>query len=193
MFFPLLKYLNRQFNVTNYVWKAEIQPKRLKERGERCIHFHFTSDKFIHWKKLQNKWNALQREHGYITNQLEPNSTDIRSVIKENQIGSYIAKYFTKKPKTEQEKVNCKTFGYSRNLANMNCTFKEEEASDYYTSANYFLYKFCKQLKSEKYFTIYKTNINLESQLPEQITKQLKANYINFHQHNNHQKKIYID
>jgi len=60
LLFPFLKYLERKHEVTAYIWRAEIQGKRLKQRGERCIHFHITTDKFIHWRQIRNKWNALQ-------------------------------------------------------------------------------------------------------------------------------------
>lgn len=126
MLFPFLKWLERKYQVTAYVWRAEIQPKRLKEKDERCIHFHVTLDRFVHWRAIRNKWNSLQRKHGYTEPTADPNSTDVHSVRSEKKIVGYFTKYMTKKVPDESLKVTCKIFGMSRNLSQMNLTLKEE-------------------------------------------------------------------
>jgi hypothetical protein len=93
---PFLKYIGRKYNAKNYIWKAEIQPKRLMLRGERCIHFHITTNKFIPYMKIRNKWNSLQVAHGYLTKEYDANSTDIHSVINNAEIVYYMSKYISK-------------------------------------------------------------------------------------------------
>lgn len=101
---PLLRWLQRQCGVKNYVWKAEVQ-----DNGN--IHFHITLDKFVHWRKLRNKWNELQLRHAYIavaTNAEiipDPNSTDVHAVVNIKRIVSYITSYITKK---DSEKKNAR-------------------------------------------------------------------------------------
>src|SRR5689334_3591424 len=89
---PFLKWLRRKHNVINYIWKAEIQPERLFKRNERCIHFHITTNKFVPWSQIRNKWNELQLAHGYREPDTDPNSTDVHSCRNEKEIVYYMGK-----------------------------------------------------------------------------------------------------
>lgn len=95
LFDPFLKYLRRCHSVRSYIWKAETQ-----ENGN--IHFHITTNQFIHWKRIRNKWNDLQTRYGYLTNYIashgnfDANSTDVHAVKKTSGIISYMLKYFLK-------------------------------------------------------------------------------------------------
>lgn len=75
-----------------YVWKAEVQ-----DNGN--LHFHLTTNSFIHHEKLRRKWNKVLRRHGYITeggNQ-NPPSTEVKAVRKVKDIAAYICAYVGKK------------------------------------------------------------------------------------------------
>lgn len=49
-----------KFGVKNYVWKAELQ-----KNGN--IHFHITTDRYIHYMQVRNIWNRCIEKLGYIT------------------------------------------------------------------------------------------------------------------------------
>lgn len=91
----LLIELKQFYRVDNYVWKSEYQTN-----GN--IHFHILTDKFIPWNELQNRWNRIQNKLGYIDRMTfepkhkQPNSTDIHSLYKINNIAAYCTKYMSK-------------------------------------------------------------------------------------------------
>jgi hypothetical protein len=91
---PMLKWMKRQ-GCNHYVWKAETQ-----ENGN--IHFHISSNTFIHYKKFRDKWNNLQYNSGYLERRkrqgkdLEPNSTDVHAVKKDGQFVRYMTNYMKK-------------------------------------------------------------------------------------------------
>lgn len=91
---PFLKWIIRK-GATAYIWKAETQ-------NNGNIHFHITTNIYIHWRDIRDKWNELQRNHAMLNGYEElygnddPNSTDVHSVHKYadmvNNIGSYFGK-----------------------------------------------------------------------------------------------------
>lgn len=91
---PFLKYIQRK-GAKYYVWKAETQ-----DNGN--LHFHITTNTYIHWKSIRNKWNSLQNKYGYLDKYFEThddkdaNSTDIHSVKNDNSIIGYMVKYMLK-------------------------------------------------------------------------------------------------
>ena len=204
LFFPLLKYLQRTYHVYNYVWKAEIQPARYLKRGERCIHFHFTTDKFIHYRKLRNKWNQLQATHGYIHADFDANSTDVHSVINEKEIGWYIAKYLVKIPSGEEHpeateeqlnalKVNCKVYGSSRKLQNLDCTLMEELTPDYYNEFNHHTNEHCTLHQQENYYSVYLHKLSMEKKYGLQVATALGNLYKVFHERSDGVTKFVLD
>ena len=96
MLSPFLKWLERSWSVHSYIWKAETQ-------NNGNIHFHLTTDKFIHWKSIRAKWNRLCSAHGYCkvyqdgSNDKGDSATKIKAVINPNKISMYVASYCTKK------------------------------------------------------------------------------------------------
>jgi len=86
---PFLKWAFREGKDKHYVWKAETQ-----RNGN--IHFHITFNGFIHYMKIRQKWNHLQWKHGYISEQADPNSTDVHSVKHTGGFIGYMSKYMSK-------------------------------------------------------------------------------------------------
>jgi hypothetical protein len=92
---PFLRWLQRSHGVVNYIWKAEAQ-----ENGN--IHFHITTNKFIHYKSIAGKWDELQLSHNYITVdehaqfKSQSPSTQIKSVVQDKAIVGYMTKYISK-------------------------------------------------------------------------------------------------
>jgi uncharacterized ubiquitin-like protein YukD len=85
----------RKWHIVNYVWRAEKQTN-----GN--IHFHILCDKFIPWLELRNTWNRIQNKLGYVDsfftkyNHRNPNSTDVHSLKKVENVAAYVTKYITK-------------------------------------------------------------------------------------------------
>lgn len=100
---PFLKWLDRN-GARMYVWRAETQ---LNGR----IHFHITTNHFIHWKSIRRKWNSIQAKQGYLKKWTEgnvrsdPNATDVHSVKNERETARYMAKYMTKGNRAERPPV----------------------------------------------------------------------------------------
>lgn len=98
---PFIKWMKRSHNAINYVWRAESQ-----ENGN--IHFHITTNKYIYWKTVQNKWNDLQRKHGYLKHYLnkygdhEAPSTEIKAVKNTKELARYLGKYYAKERPEKQ-------------------------------------------------------------------------------------------
>lgn len=124
----LLVELRKDYNMENYVWRAEKQ-------ANGNIHFHIVTNVFIPHYALKKKWNRIQEKLGYIeryqeemnegikcftdyynryqgsasyitlhkryeegikNNWSKPNSTDIHSLKKVNNITAYLCKYMAK-------------------------------------------------------------------------------------------------
>lgn len=101
---PFLKWMARQ-GANSYVWKAEAQ-------NNGNIHFHITSNHYLFWKSIRNKWNGLLEKHGYLSvffkehGHHDPNSTDVHAVKSDRDIGNYMGKYFGKLENWCKEKSN---------------------------------------------------------------------------------------
>lgn len=111
---PFLKRLKRKHNLKSYVWKAEKQ-----ENGN--LHFHLTTDTYIHFEHLRNEWNGCLARFGYIEEFKKkhghdhPNSTDVHSVQKVKNLAAYMIKYMAKSNK-EGQVVDGKLWDCSMNL-----------------------------------------------------------------------------
>ena len=111
---PILSKLKKQFNVSDYIWKLELQ-----KRGQ--IHYHITTNKFIDYSQIRNEWNMLQNELGILEDyklkykNSNPNSTDIHAVYKVQDIKKYLLKYLSKESQNERN-VNGKIWDCSENL-----------------------------------------------------------------------------
>ena len=89
---PFLKAWSRRTKNLLYIWKAEIQ-----DNGN--IHFHITSNKFYHWRKLRTHWNNFVNRLNYVDNSTsnDPNSTDVHSVKNIKNLSAYLSSYLLKK------------------------------------------------------------------------------------------------
>lgn len=91
---PFLKWLIRK-GATAYIWKAETQ-------NNGNIHFHITTNMYIHWRDVRTKWNELQQDHGFLNAYQEeyksddPNGTDVHSVRKHADLLNNVGNYFGK-------------------------------------------------------------------------------------------------
>lgn len=91
---PFLKWLKRQGNDL-YVWRAEVQ-------SNGNLHFHITSNKFVHWQSIRYKWNSIMDKHGYLREYIQnggddnPNSTDVSGVKDAEALAGYMVKYMGK-------------------------------------------------------------------------------------------------
>lgn len=121
-----LKWLKRK-GVKSYVWRAETQ-------ANGRIHFHITTNTYIHWRSIRDKWNSIQQVHGYLDNyfdsfhSLDPNSTDVKAVKNEGKALRYIAKYMGKATPGRRE-IQGHSFGYSQSLSNPKFVFTAHEDS----------------------------------------------------------------
>lgn len=111
---PFLRNCKRKLNLKSYVWKAEKQ-----DNGN--LHFHLTTDTYIHYEDLRNEWNNALRPLGFIDrfeakhNHSHPNSTDVHAIHKVKDLTSYLIKYMTKENKDE-ERILGKMWDCSINL-----------------------------------------------------------------------------
>lgn len=86
-----LRRVKRVYGEFRYVWVAEVQPKRLLERGERAIHFHLVTNTRLPLYWLNESWTqVVGRGPAY------PNQQRVK-----RSAGAYLAKYLTKGRKIE--------------------------------------------------------------------------------------------
>ncbi|MGL4901444.1 MAG: rolling circle replication-associated protein [Shewanella sp.] len=91
-----LRECSRKDNLKHYIWKAERQ-----KNGN--IHFHITTNVFIHYQVVQDRWNNVLRSTNLINEfkqkhgHTNPHSTEIKAVRNINQIERYLQKYYMKK------------------------------------------------------------------------------------------------
>ena len=92
---PMLRILRNKYKMKSYVWKCELQKNE-------SIHYHITTELFIPWEQLRQHWNALMNSQGLLAKFQEqyghdnPNSVDIHSVKKVNDLEAYLVKYISK-------------------------------------------------------------------------------------------------
>ena len=115
---PWFKRMAYHHGLSNYVWKAEPQ-------ANGNIHFHIISDKFIHYESIRWHWNQLLRKNGCMDKftakhgHSNPNSTDVHSVRKVNNLAAYLAKYFAK-ANNDRRAILGRQWGCSYSLSRSN-------------------------------------------------------------------------
>lgn len=125
MLYPFLRWMARAHKAGLYIWKAEAQTN-----GN--IHFHITTNTFIHWKSIRRKWNEIQSRHGYMKKWTDgnergnPNSTDVHAVIKTDQIAKYMVKYMVK-TQTDRRPIDGRLWACSQELSQITVSLDEHD------------------------------------------------------------------
>jgi hypothetical protein len=140
--------LRKKFKTTLFMWKAEAQ-----KNGN--IHFHYTINKYIYWRDIQQIWNRIINKLGYVDayrsewsnlnfNQYvekrklsgqkelaqgrrsfdratsegwwQPNTVDVHSVKKVQNLEAYLVKYFLKNA-DDRRSIEGKLWAISEPLA----------------------------------------------------------------------------
>ncbi len=87
---PFLDFMKYNAKMNSYVWKAESQ-------SNGNIHYHITTNVYIHYKLVQDAWNHNINKLNYVTNYKkvngadDPHSTEIKSIRTDYKIASYVA------------------------------------------------------------------------------------------------------
>lgn len=100
---PWLRDMRRKQNLKSYIWKAEFQ-----KNGQ--LHYHITTPEFITYYTIRDYWNYRLSECGLLEKwKIDhptslPNSTDVHSVRKLNNIKAYLIKYLSKNNQDKETK-----------------------------------------------------------------------------------------
>lgn len=111
---PFLRTLRRKYGLKNYVWKCELQKND-------NVHYHLTTDTFIHYQDLRNEWNHVLDLRGMLDNykakygHSDANSTDVKKVHKVQDMEAYLIKYVTKED-AQGRKLNAKVWDCNQSL-----------------------------------------------------------------------------
>lgn len=111
---PFIKWMRQVHGCKSYIWKAELQ-----KRGQ--IHYHLTTDVFIHWKAMRDKWNELQHRAGYLDTffakygHWDANSIDVHSTKSKLGLSGYLIKEIAKSFQNEKT-IGGKVWDCSMNL-----------------------------------------------------------------------------
>jgi len=111
---PWLKFWRRKTKGMSYVWRAERQ-----KNGN--LHFHICTDRYIYYKDIRDTWNRNLNRFGFIDrfesnhSHRDPNSTDVHSINKIQDLAGYLVKYMAKLDPLEQ-KIEGKVWDASMNL-----------------------------------------------------------------------------
>lgn len=107
VFDPFIKSMRYKHGLKSYVWRAERQ-------FNGNLHFHLTTDCYLPFTSIRDQWNRylsrfhfideFEKNHGHT----DPNSTDVHSVSKINNIAAYMVKYMSKAPDVHLQEVNAK-------------------------------------------------------------------------------------
>lgn len=122
---PFLQWMQKTRGVKHYIWKAELQQAKdfhgrlKKNKGQ--LHYHITTNTWIHYQDIQNKWNYLLMKADYMHefkekfNHINPNTTDVHAVYKIKDLESYLVKYVSKQT-DNSESVKGKVWDCSKLL-----------------------------------------------------------------------------
>lgn len=107
IFEPFLRSMRRKCGLKSYVWRRERQ-------FNGNLHWHLTTDTYMLHSTIRSEWNRslsnsplmheFESKHGHCN----PNSTDVHSVNKLNDVSSYMVKYMSKSPKDHLKEINDK-------------------------------------------------------------------------------------
>lgn len=87
--------LSKTHNLTHYIWRAEAQ-------ANGNIHFHLTTDVYVHYNEVRRIWNESVELLGYVSqyekkwHHRDPNSSDVHAVKHTKYLVAYLSKYMAK-------------------------------------------------------------------------------------------------
>lgn len=134
---PWLSYMRKYHAFNNYIWRSE--------RGKKGhIHFHFTCDTVVAHYAIRQAWNRQMQRGGYLKEFFEkhrhndPNSIDVHSVRKINNLAAELAKYMSKSD-MQGQMIEGRLWGCSFDLSKAtNATARIERGSyEYNTMGNW--------------------------------------------------------
>ena len=114
---PFLRWLVEVQKCVDYIYKLEFQ-----QNGSP--HWHITTNKFIRYDAIKDKWNKLLYAAGLLDSHFakygnyNPNSTDIHAVSKIKNVEAYLVKYLSKSEQ-QNENYKGKVWGCSDSLRNL--------------------------------------------------------------------------
>jgi hypothetical protein len=169
---PFLRKAKSQFGLKSYIWRAERQ-----KNGN--LHFHIVSDCYMPVTEVRDLWNTCQATLGFIQQfhkvhgHDDPNSTDVRAVYAEEDLGKYISKYMSK-DKEQDDTIQGRVWDCSANLkAKIKCEI-EGVGKDY---SEWLAVR--KRLKSKKVAMEY---IDYFAGSPDDILKELPVKWQQLYQ-----------
>lgn len=158
LLYPFIQWLRRTMKVTTYIWKVEFQ-----KRGQ--THYHITTPSFIPYQSIRDKWNNLQKQHGYTDDYFNekghynPNSTDIGEVKKVKNMSSYLKKEYCKSIQNSQIKVSKISNPYkASNIENSQAPLTQINYRQWKKSMSYKTWDCSLNLKKWKLFTTQATD-----------------------------------
>lgn len=90
-----LDRMAKTHGLNNYIWRAEAQ-------ANGNIHFHLTTDIYVHYNEIRRVWNECCELLGYVSeyekkwHNRNPNSTDVHSIKHVKNLAAYLSKYISK-------------------------------------------------------------------------------------------------
>lgn len=157
----------QKFQMINYIWKAEAQ-----ENGN--IHFHLTTDIYIHWKEARKIWNRCLETYGFI-------SRYRANMLKHHQHGfnfrEDLAKQWPREKQYQAYLYGCKTDWSDPNTTDVHAVKKITNLAGYLTKY------FCKNDDTRRPITgrlwgmsvnlsrIIKAKIEFASEVSEELMK----------------------
>lgn len=168
----------REQNVKNYVWKAELTPTHNR------IHYHITTNAFIHYKSIRNKWNHILKNNNMLNeyyekhNHYNPNSTDVHACENIQDLSAYLLKYVTKAvSELENNGIHGKVWACSKSLSSSKLfSIKMPDGLwrklQYTTLTDYFSNDF---VEIYKFKNNRQRNANLPSEILNQFTNYIKS------------------
>lgn len=162
------------WGMDTYVWRAE------KQKNTN-IHFHITTDVYIHYRDLCRVWNECQELLGFVTRYRErnknsnPNSTDVHAVKDIKNLAAYLVKYMSKGEKDAQV-LDGKVWGCSHNLLKP----KRYEIEAYGSAREHFA-RITSSHKERTFTTDYCTFVTLdEDTFLREIPEEWRTEYLNY-------------
>ena len=141
---------------------------------------HITTNKFIHWRKVQSKWNDLQATHGYCTRSESPNSTDIHAILNEGKIISYISKYMSKVSTDSDLRVYCKVWSCNHCLSNIKIPLREEDSPHFWNHLQHYKQHIATETFQRDFVTMYTHDLRNTTKLTGTIERELLNCYEKF-------------